>query len=345
MSKKGQSLIVGTSKLALEVSPSRIGEYPSLTYGTGTICNAQYRNDRVGRIAELDHTKSGVIAEIVDQTSFHIRNFIADADGGFVDLGTYYKQNKISKINSEIVLGDLHVGDESVKAVEATKQMIDFCKCKKVYMNDLFDAKSVNHHDAFNIKAKYKRNDHQKTLKDELNYLGNFLDSFCEKDIEYVVIPSNHNDFISRYLVSGEFVKDSSDNCKLACELLPKYLDDEDPIHYYLTSRNFIKKLNLNFSRRNDKLCSYYGDVIHGDMGANGSRGSTRIFDKTFNKSISGHSHSPQIFRSAVRVGCLCNLAPSYIEGSGSSWMQGNCITYANKTFQLINIINGEWKI
>ena len=42
------------------------------------------------------------------------------------------------------------------------------------------------------------------------------------EDKELFVIPSNHNDFVKRYLQSGDFIKDSADNVKAIYGIGPK---------------------------------------------------------------------------------------------------------------------------
>ena len=347
MAKKGASLLVGHSKLALEVIPSIVGEFPSLMYATGTVCDVKYRNDRIGRIASQDHTKSAIIVEIVDQKKFHVRNVICGSKGEFIDLGTCYDKNKTYKVEVESVLGDIHAGTECLVAVKATEALLKEVDCKKIYLNDLFDARSINPHEKDNIYFKYKRPSYQKSLEEDLNYLGSFIQSFCKdiKNKEFIVIPSNHNDFVKRYLQSGEFIKDSAENIKLACELFQHYFEGTDPIEYYLNSRNFLKSIKIKFCNRDDNLVSNSFSTPHGDKGNNGGRGSASSFDKVFNKSITGHSHSPQIFRSSARVGCLCLLRQDYISGTGSSWLHSNALTYPNGTFQLIHIIDGAYKL
>jgi hypothetical protein len=146
-------------------------------------------------------------------------------------------------------------------------------------------------------------------------------------------------------LTEGRFVKDIPENCKLACELFYNHLDKNvDPIDYYLESRNFSIP-NLTFPTYDDHLMEYGFNIIHGHSGNNGARGSLKSFDKCYEKSISGHSHFPAIFRDSVKVGTLSLLKQGYNEKGGSSWMHTNALIYPNGTFQLIHVIEGEWKL
>lgn len=214
-------------------------------------------------------------------------------------------------------------------------------------MNDIFDAQSINHHVEKNIKAKYNRKEHQASLTAELDYLGEFINDFAAKTKykEIIVVPSNHDYFVDRYLNEGRFVMDTPQNAKLACELFVPHLDGINPIFYYLKSRKFLQKIKLSFPKRNDKLESYGYDIIHGDKGNSGAKGTPRAFTKCYGKNISGNIHTPGIFKFSVQVGALCLLDQSYIEGYGSGWLHTSAFTYDNGTYQLISIIDGEWRM
>lgn len=338
--------IVASPKQSLDTIANRILDYPHLIWTPGACTLPEYLRDRIGKIAVEHHTIGGLIVEVIDDEKFHIRNIVADKEGGFIDLGIRYHKNKMKKVKSEIVLGDIHVGVECPIAINKTVEMIDELDCKKIYINDLFDAQSVNPHVDKNLKAKYRRKPHQRLLQTELDYLGNFLYNFNRnignKDI--VVIPSNHDYFVDRYLNEGKFVFDDAENAKLACELFAPHLDDINPIEYFLRSREYISN-KITFPKRNDKLISNGYDVIHGDRGSGGAKGTARTFTKCYGRNISGHIHTPGIFKYSFQVGTLSLLDQPYIEGYASGWMHTNAITYENETCQLVSIIDGEWRM
>ena len=83
---------------------------------------------------------------------------------------------------------------------------------------------------------------------------------------------------------------------------------------------------------------------VHGHLGANGSRGSLANMEKSYNKSVTGHSHSPAILRDAWVVGTSSRLRLDYNQGP-SSWLNTFCLVYPNGQRQLINIIEGKYKL
>jgi hypothetical protein len=199
----------------------------------------------------------------------------------------------------------------------------------------------------YSLLDRYKLKDHQKTLQAELDYLGKFLEGFSKgiEDRKFIVLPSNHNEFLNRYLTEGRFTQDIPENCKLACELFYNHLErGVDPIDFYLESRNFSIP-NLRFASYDDHIMEYGFNIHHGHVGNNGAKGSLKSFDRCYEKSISGHSHSPAIFRDSFRVGTLSLFKLGYNEKGGSSWMHTNALVYPNGTCQLVHIIEGDWRL
>ena len=88
---------------------------------------------------------------------------------------------------------------------------------------------------------------------------------------------------------------------------------------------------------------------FHGDVSGNGSRGNILSFYKAFSKSVTGHTHTGQIYKSAYCVGTMSVLDPSYVSGL-SSWTHTSCLIYSSGQRQLINCIDNKdgnytWKI
>jgi hypothetical protein len=345
LGEKGESIIVASTKIFLETVPSQLGEYPHFLYTTGCCTEPNYRNDRIGRIAKMDHTKGGLIIEVVDKKIFHIRNVECDDKHGFVDLGIYYNGSSIKKCETHIMLGDSHFSEEDVQAHETAKEIIKELEVSKVYFNDIFNCSSVSHWLEDNIVAKAFLSEHQTTLKKELDYVGKCVNAFTKdlKNCIFVSVPSNHNEHLLRYLQECKFAKDSPDNITTACEILPHVLKGEDPIEWYFNNK--LNIYNILFPTRIEPINSFGISVIHGDVGSNGAKGSLRGFDKSYSKSVSANAHSPAIFHSSYRVGCLCKYLQYYNAKGCSSWLHNVGLLNFNGTVQLVNIIEGNWRL
>ena len=120
-----RSIIIAHTKQSLTSIPNRIGEYPHLLYFTGCITKPDYADNKQGRVAKQNHVQGGCIVEILNNKEFHVRNFQCDVCNGFVDEGLYYKGSKVSKVKSDIVLGDIHCGSESKEAIETIKYLLE----------------------------------------------------------------------------------------------------------------------------------------------------------------------------------------------------------------------------
>ena len=115
-----------------------------------------------------------------------------------------------------------------------------------------------------------------------------------------------------------------------------------DPFIYWGGKRN---QSNLKFLGPNDSAA--LGGVelgMHGDRGPNGSRGSRMNLRRVGVRSIIGHSHSPGIEEGCYQTGTSTGLRLEYNKGP-SSWLNTHCILHADSKRQLINIINGGWKL
>jgi len=348
--KKQFSIISASPKQFMQTIPGRKNALPHIIYTTGTMCEPKYKKTRNGILAEQDQLLGGLVVEVIDDSLFNIRNIVADEDKGFNDLNKYYSpDDKPIEMNIEaMVLGDLHYGSEDQQALDATYKMAKLMKPEAVMLHDLFDGLSVNPFNEDNMLDKLKRKEHQKTLENELNYLGEKLKELLDetKVKNIYVIPSNHDNFLDKYISSRRFINDEY-NIVLSCKLFVAAVENKGSIiEYYLKD---IKKYdfdNIHFLNPDDSF-EYKGIEfnVHGHRGANGAKGSTRSLAKIYSKVIAGHSHTPEIFRDVYKVGCLCKLDQPYNKGQGLSWLHGNCIVHKNGTRQMILIIDGRWSI
>ena len=83
---------------------------------------------------------------------------------------------------------------------------------------------------------------------------------------------------------------------------------------------------------------------MHGDVGPSGARGSRRNLRRVGTRSIIGHAHSPGIEEGCYQTGTSTYLRLEYNRGP-SSWLNTHCILHADGKRQLVNIINGKWRL
>lgn len=345
IARKTGNFIYGAPKQSLEIVASET--YPTALMTPGAITYSDYSSDlyisqRTSYIADKDHTMGAVIVEIENDKEFFFRQLQSNIKGEFVDLGILYSGQKRTKIDSLFSMGDLHSWTRDKKLVgETWRDVVASVGCSKVVLHDAFDGHSCNPH----TKGRYlQRAQGRVTVAKELDELATTIkemESVWGVDIYRVA--SNHDDFLSRWLDSGDYVQDP-DNAVIGHKLWLAKHAGLDPVSVSLEERGVhIKNLG-----RKDSLV--FGGVEcgkHGDKGANGSKGSKGQHEKSYVNSMTGHEHTPGVKGGAWVIGTSTGIgvnAPSYAIGA-SSWLQCSGITYATGHRQLIIAIGGKWKI
>ena len=333
LSKGLNTIIVSSPKQYLEVLPYDPDSAYKLAVSTGTISLPCYKSNVSGLLDEQNHTLGGLRLEWDnDQNRYNIRQ-LQFKDGYIGDLGIYYsKEGGVCKGGnvSCMILGDLHAPETDNVALEATIELIKDLKPKDVMIHDWMSYQSINHHEESKALTKIlNTTEETQDLKTELNCALKLAKKFPQSTFN--IVHSNHDEFLMKWLNEGEFVKGNPVNRVIGCELFANIANGLDVIPQEMLAKN-VKMLPSCKS----VVISGYEVGKHGDIGIAGMRGNTNAYVKTYDKSITGHTHSPKIKESGVVVGTLSKLKLSYNKNSISNWAQANCILYNNGTFQLI---------
>lgn len=344
------SFIYASPKQRLKYVPVSNVKYPHAVMTTGAITKPhytpeRYMSERTAYIADHDHVIGAIVVEIVDDNFFHFRQIQAESSGAFVDLGVYYKDNSVGDLPPKaLVLGDLHHGEEDEKTIDAWMELISEVKPKILVLHDVFDGASINHHETNRTLTKALRSiNNQASLEKELTNLAKELNLWASMVEEVIVVKSNHDMFLQTYLEEGKYLYDGQ-NHLTALKLAVKVLEGKDPLKegvemYGLTAKN-IRWL----SRDEDYKIARIQLGAHGDVGANGSKGSIKGMEAAYGNCVTAHTHTPEILRGAWVVGTSTKLKLSYNRGP-SSWVHSSCLVYPNGSRQLINAFDGAWKL
>jgi len=370
------SAIVGATKQHMLPKANSNKDLPKILMSTGVITRPNYKETRVGKLATEEHTYGALYVE-VNEENFQFRQIQAMADGSFTDFAIEFKGNgKPVAVRPEaLVLGDIHTGSTCPVVLQKALELIHRLSPKYLVLHDLFDGQSVNHHEEehyINRSQTFARND----LFTELNACGQMVElllSAGPADMQIVVVKSNHDEFLTRYLQAGKFATDprnlwissllaalvskpsplpAGPGIKtpfgtIAVTLTQPAKTDAPDILEEGIALAFKKFKRVKFLKRTDdfKLRGWQLGC-HGDRGANGkkSSGFAELMEHT-GKSITGHKHSPGIFRDAFVVGTSTVLNLDYAAGAPSSWMNTHAVLYPNGKAQLINIIEGDFKL
>ena len=355
---KVDSLVIGHPQLQIRSIAVNATDSAAILTTTGTITKPNYTKTKQGLKAEFNHSYSAIVVER-DGDAFHTRVLNADKNGNFYDINGFYSQEKYNKnVQADaIVLGDTHALfiDPEVKAATFTNKdsIINVLKPKQILHHDLVDCFSISHHHQKNFFARYgKYKIGLNSIEDELNDVISLLRETTPNNSKLVVISSNHNDHLRQWLNSADPKLDPV-NAKIYYYLMYLMLDGletgdkkfsyPNPFEIWISQNAPELDIEWIGSRSSYKIHGIECGS-HGDIGAGGSRGSNIGFSKLAQKYITGHSHSPSIYRGAWQNGTSSLLKLEYNQGA-SSWLHAHTVIYPNGCRQMIFIIDGKWKI
>jgi hypothetical protein len=352
-----RSAILGHAKVQLRTIATPQNKMAKILTTTGVCTKANYTDSRAGKLGEFHHSLSAVIVEVQGKI-FHLRHVHADkTTGEFTDLETRYAPDGSRRAERPLalVMGDTHVDFIDPKVERATFAdggMVDVLRPKTLVWHDLLDAYSVNpHHYGNPFASVAKRTSGRDNARAEVLRAIRFVEAHAPRGTDSVIVASNHDDFLRRWICSADWKQDPT-NAEFYLEtalamvrgtrLGPGGTEYPSPFPYWVSrlSRSGIRCL----AGREPYVLGQVELGMHGDRGPNGARGSIRNLRRIGVRSIIGHTHSPGIDEGCYQVGTSTALSLEYNSGP-SGWLNTHCILHADGKRQLINIINGEWRL
>lgn len=321
-----ESIVIGHPKQHLQVVPT-LGTSKKLVASTGAISKPNYRKGKSGSKGEFAH-RYGFL--VLNTSSSDVVHVTADADG------TFYYDNELFKAGTlkhnegrpVYVLGDIHLKQLNQKAWARTLTRIEELNPRDVFLHDVFDGYSINHHESKYPMLKLKKAmKGDLSLSNEIRDVLGFLEGLSNMfpDTNFHVVPSNHDDFLDRWIDGSDWKKDIH-NASEYIDLAHMKMRTENALLVELISRMNLENV---FAKNIDESTYIYDTELnmHGHLGPNGARGSIRNFDKLHVNSAVGHSHSPGKLTNCTQVGVLAELKQGYNKGP-SSWAHANAIIY-----------------
>lgn len=335
-----ESCIVGSPKSHLKFLPVLDG-YPSkLLITTGSVSVPNYTDTKVGKLSEFNHHFGCVIVEL-DGEIFHIRQITADEQGNFYDLCYRLKDGEVtlSKKVEAVILGDIHLGAEDKRSVEASFEMMKLYNPNHVILHDIMDGSSISHHEKHNPFQLLKREeDGSNSLQKEIDYMIEWFEKYPKYN--YVIPSANHNDFVDRWLQTADWRKEGNKKLYLKlANIAAEGLAPKGIVAYLLETKfDHIKCLGVDESYvvKNIELS------CHGDRGASGSRGSAIQFRNLNVKTVTAHTHSASKMDGHNCVGTLTKMRMGYNLGM-SAWSVSNLIIHLDGRTQHIHLTRGKY--
>jgi len=303
---------------------------------TGSVTKENYTDTLLGKKGSFNHTYSFVIVEIVNEDKFYCRQVTANSSGSFTDLHFKVSNGEVKKINScgAVVFGDIHSGDHNKKVVDCGMELCKKINPEHIVLHDLFNAKSINHHEFNNPFIQYElEKENKNSLKKEIDEMLNWLEQLNKFNV--VVVKSNHDDFVSTWLMQDwrkmSTCKNSIEYVKFASILLEGKA--KNGIIPYLINEKFpkIKCLTANDSF----IVNSWELAQHSSVGSSGTRGSLNSYSSLSIKCVLGHGHTATRKMGTIMVGTFTNLRVGYNNGP-SNWVNSLVIIHNDKKAQLI---------
>lgn len=358
LGQRNGSIIIASPKQRQRVVPISNHKLPHVIMSTGAITKSDYStenymSERLAYLADNDHQLGAIIVEVEDDELFHFRQVQADQDGSFIDFASgeplqYMPKGTKKVAAAAFVLGDWHSGETDPQVSEAWKEVASMVKPDYVVIHDGFNGLSINHHeDGDYIQKAVRAQNSQLSLEIELKVFAADLDvlsSMATKSV--VVVKSNHDEFLERYLREARYVQDPN-NHYVALKLALAMFEGFDPLQYAVEDMVGLQpESKVRWLKRSEDFKVARIQLgSHGDKGPNGAKGNLAAMEKAFGLSVTGHSHVPEILRGAWSVGTSSYLKLDYNQDSPSSWMNTSCIVYPNGQRQLVNVVLGKWRL
>lgn len=355
-----KSNIVPHAKMALESVASMADEATKFNYSTGTITQRNYIQKRAGILAEQKHSYGGLLVEVDDEGNWWTRHLAVADDDSLMDVGpsgciglrVQAGQVKEVPVTAALNWGDVHTAemDDWIRELcWGPGGMLDVLRPKYQFMNDLFSMAARGHHEERDFHRTYAKMASDKSnVRKELALTADFL-NYARRDFcETVIVPGNHDRHLDRWLNEADFRKDPQ-NAKQFMLLQYQVLDaldrgDEDfnVLEWALHDVGCEPDADRFLTMDESFIVLGIENGLHGDLGPNGSRGSTKALAKLGRAINKGHDHKATIWNNVFSAGaCATNFA--YTKGP-SSHSVSHIVTYDNGARAIVTMWGGRWR-
>lgn len=349
------SAVFGHPKVQLKTVPSAHRGEARTFVSTGAITFPNYTDTKAGKKAAQHHVQGAAVVEVYGSTWF-LRQINAESDGSFIDLTHHYSPAgvEVAPPPHALVLGDVHAASVDEDVLHAT--LLDDASIAKtlrprhIVYHDVLDFRARNHHDREDPNKMFERAMGYTidSVEDEVKSCIDLIDRCTPEDVTALVVPSNHDEAFDRWLREAEPKRDPRNAVfyhRLRLEVLERYKATGEWTPALEIAYEWFGQGRAKFLRRDDPyVVEGVALGFHGDLGANGGRGSVLSYSKLGAKTITGHGHSPEILEGAYRVGLTGELDQGYNRGP-SSWAHAHCVLYANGKRSLIFVKGGAWRL
>lgn len=356
---------------------------PKQIMTTGAVTKPNYIPKKAGIKASFHHIYGAVLVEIDADGDFFCRHLIADDSGTFYDLDRKV-ENAVTTTGHRMTCltpGDIHVAgidpvvsraifgcwptdemslDETGlswsrdwESNEEPVSMLDILNPEHVFIHDVLDFRSRNHH---NIKNAHDRFDlfvnGRESVGNEVSEVALFLHYLGERyaDTELYVVDSNHDQALEKWLNTADYRTDPVNAIFFLRNELALYEARLRKDKKHSTFKHAIRSFDscdtnrIHFLRE-DRDPVVIGGVEHsnhGHRGPNGARGGVASLSKVGGKMTIGHVHSPAMLDGLCASGMSCLIDMGYNAGP-TGWSPTLTGQYASGKRTLITLSGSKW--
>lgn len=347
------------AKIAMESVAAMPGEDTKFNYTTGTCTLKNYIQRKAGLKGEFHHCYAFLLVEVNSDGNWWCRQVNATENGSFYDLDTFVENGKVTTGHR---IAGFNPGDTHVSQIDPVVEEVTWGKGGIVetldpeveFHNDLLDSGPRNHHEDQNCHRGFAKFVSGKdVVEDEIVRTAEWLKKRYRKGRRLVVVDSNHDGHLERWLRDADFKEDHPNALfylRAQLEMYTRIKNGDKNFHLieWVFQEAGVQK-DIKFLRDSESyvICPDEGGGIecglHGHQGVNGSRGTPRGFIKLGRKTNTGHTHAASIHEGVYTAGTCSLLRLSYNSGP-SNWSHSHVITHKNGKRQIITIFNGRWR-
>ncbi len=306
-----------------------------------------------------------VIAEVASDGHAHCRHLLADCDGpgDFSDLDVRVSKGMITFGNrvEALVFGDVHhahldaevaskTWGVSGKGNDPSECLVDRLRPRTMVFHDVCDFSARSHHDARDPHRRFAlASAGMDCVRTEIEAVAAFLRDSRREWCQSVVVRSNHDQGLVRWLREGDFRTDPINaefflECSLALlRRLAAGHDSDGYLEEVLRSCSDDGLAGVRFLASGEGLeLAGIECGIHGHISADGKRGSMPFFEGLGMRAVLGHTHRPTTRGDLCTVG-VCQPDLVYARGPLTAWATGHVIVHEDGTRQHLIFDGGRF--
>lgn len=339
---EADNVVLFHNKQRMESIATMPGSRARLLWSTGSGCTPEtsYDGSRAALRARKLHTLGGLLYLPGEDGASMYPIQSTESDGSFYFMQYHCCGGSVQEVEDSVHsvnFGDIHTEKLDDEHIESIVQTLDALQPQRVLLHDLLDFEARNHHETFQKFLRFRK---FVLNSDEVGMnilrVARLLSMLAKRfpDTEFIVVPSNHNDALDKWVNSPQPDTDYKNiafwhacNSAMYTELYRNPQADRSMLQILL--HEIVEEYsNIVFPSRNDSI-QFKGVEfnLHGDAGPNGVRGTARNIDRLGMKANIGHVHSPCILNFVYAAGVHGKLDHGYNKGL-SSWANSAILTY-----------------